>query len=355
MRYNIKSKLEAFKRYYFDKTTTEKFITFLKQQATVVAPHKKGDVSYSFQVVDDVKDVVLDYPRTIQPLKKVFMPPKEVLINFNIKDNSYKQPELKPTKQFFFAVHSYEMQSIKNLDYSFIAGHPESNYLTRRENSTFFGMAYQPDKWHFSADVGIDIEETDGFALYFYPQEEGHLVFIINDEGAQLMKEFGLGVEVADKDLHMDHIEYKSKIKYNHNHLPEIFKHVYKSEVWEKVAEKCLGCGTCQILCPTCYCFDVHDEIELNVEDGARTRVWDGCMLNRFAEVSGGENFRETIGGRTRHRLFRKFKYITEQSGMLHCVGCGRCSRYCPADISLVDIVNDLVDDYTEQQKNQTI
>ncbi len=351
----IKSKLEGLNRYYFDKDTTYQFINFLKEKATVISPHKKGDVSYSFQEVKNADDVVLEYPRTIQPLKKMFMPPKEVLINFNLKSNKYNQPEIKPEKRIFFGVHSYEMQSVKRLDFSFTKGHPESNYLTRRENSLFIGVAFEPDEWHFSSAVGIDIEETDGFAIYFYPLGPGYLVFEITQEGGNLIRDFGLGKLVNDQDLEIEQKEFKTKIKYHYNRLPEIFKHVYNSKVWENVAQTCLGCGTCNLLCPTCYCFDVQDEIELDAENGQRSRSWDSCMLRGFAEVSGGENFRNSLGERTRHRLFRKFKYITEQSGNLHCVGCGRCSSYCPADISLVEIVNKLIDDYSDQQKKEAI
>jgi sulfhydrogenase subunit beta (sulfur reductase) len=351
----ITTKLEVFNRYYFDKDTTVQFLNFLMERSTVVAPHKKGDVSFSYQVVKNAEDVVLQYPRTIQPLKKMFLPPREVLLNFNIKKNTFTQQEPKLEKRIFFGIHSYEMQSVKRLDYSFTKGNPESNYLARRENSLFIGVAFEPDKWHFSSAVGIDIEETDGFALYFYPLGPGYLVFEITEQGSNLIKEFGLGTLVNDQELEIEQIEFQSKIKYHYNRLPEIFKHVYNSKVWEDVAQRCVGCGTCNLLCPTCYCFDVRDEIELDAENGHRARTWDGCMLNSFAEVAGGENFRENLGSRTRHRLHRKFKYITEQSGVLHCVGCGRCSRYCPADISLVEIVNDLIDDYSDQQKKEAI
>ncbi|HHJ53766.1 MAG TPA: hypothetical protein ENJ89_11270 [Caldithrix abyssi] len=125
---------------------------------------------------------------------------------------------------------------------------------------------------------------------------------------------------------------------------------MYQSNVWQKVAERCVGGGTCNLLCPTCYCFDGRDEVELDIDSGKRQRFWDGCMLNHFAEVAGGEDFRDKLHLRTRHRLFRKFKYITEKSGTIFCVGCGRCTKYCPADISLVEIINSLVDDYNQKQ-----
>ena len=67
-------KLEQMKRYFFDEETTTKFIQYLMKKATVIAPHKKGEVSYSFEEVTDVTKIVVDYPRTIQPLKKYFLP-----------------------------------------------------------------------------------------------------------------------------------------------------------------------------------------------------------------------------------------------------------------------------------------
>ena len=203
--------------------------------------------------------------------------------------------------------------------------------------------------------MGIDIEATEGFSLFFYSTENGYIVFEVDNEGKKLLKEFGQGQPVTAGMFDIDDREFKTKIRYHHNRLPRIFDYVQKSKVWDKYAERCLGCGTCNLLCATCYCFDIQDEVELDTVNGSRQRTWDSCMLNNFAEVAGGESFRESLGQRTRHRVYRKFKYITDKSGMMHCVGCGRCSRYCPAGISLPEIVNDLIEDYEEKQMKQVI
>ncbi len=347
--------LEAYKRYYFNPETTFDFLEFLKTKAKLIAPHKKGDMSYSYEEVEDIKKVVFKYPRTIQSLKKFFMPPRETLLSFNIQDNTFKPTDIKPEKRIFFGIHSYEMQSIKCLDYSFSMGNPETNYLTRRENALFIGISYNPDEYHFSESLGIEIDNVEGFCLYFYPIENGFIVFEINAHGNKPLSEFGKGIPYTDKDLNLSDKEFKSKIKYHYNRLPQIFTHVYHSKIWDKVSQNCVGCGTCNMLCSTCYCFDVRDEVELNAKDGERNRFWDSCMLNSFAEVAGGEDFRDKLSRRTRHRLYRKFKYITDQSNQIHCVGCGRCSRYCPADINLVEIINDLIDDYSEQQEQNVL
>ena len=88
------------------------------------------------------------------------------------------------------------------------------------------------------------------------------------------------------------------------------------------------------MVCPTCYCFDVADELALNLKKGERIRRWDACMLSDFAVVAGGENFRPKAKERLKHRIMRKFNYLMKKHGEAVCVGCGRCVRACLADIS---------------------
>lgn len=343
-------KFADMKRYFFDMKTSVSFVEFLTTIAKTYAPQKKGENSFSYEVVAEPEKVVFDYPRTIQPLKKFFLPPVETLLSYNLNSHAHQEPEIDNEKKIFFGIHSYEMQGVLRLDYSFTKGHPEANYLNRRENSLFIGISFKPDKYHFSKSVGIEIERMEGFCLFFEPVENGFLVFVVTDDGNELLQKFGKGKEISGQ-IDIIPKNFESKIKYHYNRLPQIFDYVYNSPVWDKVAEKCLGCGTCNLLCSTCYCFDVRDEINLDAESGERQRFWDGCMLNSFAIVAGGENFRDKLNSRTRHRLYRKFKYITDQTGDLFCVGCGRCSKFCPAEINIVDIINDLIEDYAHQQK----
>ena len=90
------------------------------------------------------------------------------------------------------------------------------------------------------------------------------------------------------------------------------------------------------------------DNVDLKLTDGSRDRHWDGCLLSSFAAVAGGENFREKLASRQRHRIYRKFKYITDKTGDPWCVGCGRCTAYCTAGISIVEIVNKLSDEFEQ-------
>jgi len=352
---SINKKLTSLNRFYFDKKTALSFIQFLKTKAQVIAPHKKGETSFSYETVEDVNEIIFQYPRTIQSLKKFFLPPRETLFHFNMQSNAYKKPHVKNHYRIFFAVHSYEMKALKCIDYGFSKFLPEETYFQRRKNSVFIGIDYIPDQWHFAKSVGINIEELEGFSLFFYTVDDGFIVFEVDRQGKKLLEEFGKGKKANNQMFNLQDKKFKTKLRYHYNRIPRVFDYVQQSEIWDKYAERCLGCGTCNLICATCYCFDVKDEVELDAENGYRERSWDGCTLNSFAEVAGGENFRESLAHRTRHRLYRKFKYLNDKSGMMHCVGCGRCSRYCPAGISLTNLVNDLIVDYEQKKIKQAI
>lgn len=125
--------------------------------------------------------------------------------------------------------------------------------------------------------------------------------------------------------------------------IPEMFEKSIESPVWEEIGARCLSCGNCTNVCPTCYCFDVKDESNLDLKTGRRIRVWDSCQNETFARVAGGENFREKRSDRKRHRFYRKFKYPVERHSRYFCTGCGRCTRTCMAKISLIETLEVLI------------
>ena len=128
--------------------------------------------------------------------------------------------------------------------------------------------------------------------------------------------------------------------------IPKIVNSKWQSPLWEKHVARCFSCGTCNLVCPTCYCFDVADDLALDVASGNRTRTWDSCMLPHFASVAGGHNFRPAPAGRQRHRVKRKFEYLPKKHGHgAVCVGCGRCGRQCTTKIDIYDIVSDLINE----------
>jgi ferredoxin len=138
----------------------------------------------------------------------------------------------------------------------------------------------------------------------------------------------------------------RHELKCKPSDLPNLLEKSYEHPIWEKNAAKCYSCGSCNLVCPTCYCFDVSDDVEWNLQGGERSRRWDGCMLEEFAKVGGGHNFRKKREERYRHRYYRKGKYLWDRMGQIACVGCGRCITACTTKISNpVEVYNTLLED----------
>jgi sulfhydrogenase subunit beta (sulfur reductase) len=124
--------------------------------------------------------------------------------------------------------------------------------------------------------------------------------------------------------------------------LPEIMEIEYSSKVWEELGQKCLSCGACSMVCPTCYCFDVADEVDLGTRSGLRHRSWDSCLFESHALVAGGENFREHRSSRIKFRYYHKQRGFVAEYGRPSCVGCGRCIAGCPAKIDIIQVIEKL-------------
>jgi ferredoxin len=107
---------------------------------------------------------------------------------------------------------------------------------------------------------------------------------------------------------------------------------------WAEVAERCLSCGNCTLVCPTCFCHDERDEPRLDGTGSVRVREWDSCFNVQHAHVHG-LNHRPRIQDRYRQWLVHKLASWIDQFGTSGCVGCGRCITWCPVGIDLVEEV----------------
>jgi sulfhydrogenase subunit beta (sulfur reductase) len=129
--------------------------------------------------------------------------------------------------------------------------------------------------------------------------------------------------------------ESSFKLDMDFTGMPSIMELCWDSPIWEELGEKCLSCGACTIVCPTCPCFNVLDEIELNKPKGKRIRRWDSCMFREYSMVAGGHNFREARSARLKLRFTHKLQAFVGKFGKPACVGCGRCVDACPVDIDI--------------------
>jgi Fe-S-cluster-containing hydrogenase component 2 len=107
---------------------------------------------------------------------------------------------------------------------------------------------------------------------------------------------------------------------------------------WDEVAERCLTCGNCTMVCPTCFCTSVEDSSDLAGNETSRARRWDSCFTMDFSYIHGGS---VRASSRARYRQWMTHKLATwfDQFGTSGCVGCGRCITWCPVGIDITEQV----------------
>jgi ferredoxin len=190
---------------------------------------------------------------------------------------------------------------------------------------------------------------SNGYDLHLTDLGEAYAVDVGSEKGAALLEKHAGASQATEADMQqLNRVlgakwpRFPYKLEFDVGELSSLMSQAYDSLLWDELAEVCLACGQCTLVCPTCFCFNVYDEVELNLQEGERWRRWDSCQLDEFARVAGGENFREQQAARLRHRFMRKGRYLIEKYGELGCTGCGRCARSCLVDITPVKVFNDL-------------
>ncbi|MDR1358141.1 MAG: 4Fe-4S dicluster domain-containing protein, partial [Coriobacteriales bacterium] len=114
---------------------------------------------------------------------------------------------------------------------------------------------------------------------------------------------------------------------------------MFDSPYWNDLSLKCLNCGTCTFVCPTCYCFDMSQNNRGN--EGYRFRSWDSCMFTDYTLMAGNHNPRPTKMKRLRNRFMHKLSFFDSRYGSSLCSGCGRCIEMCPVGIDITRIIED--------------
>jgi len=312
----------------------------LKATRTIGPVAKKG--KFVFKELTHADELRLDYDVTILPAKNAFFPQWQELVRFA---GNRMESCLRPVDQVLFGVHFYEIKAIDMLDEVFRQGHEDRNYLANRERTTIVGSNIQNvSPRAFWASVGTHVKPK-GHDAFLTKVKGGYVYEPLTPKGEKLVQ-FGqltaaseTQIEEARKVNQDVWQRCPERLSVDSATAAERVRAAFKKEdLWRVLASDCFSCGTCNTVCPTCYCFDVQDTWNLDQVSGVRGRTWDGCLLEDFAKVSLGqgatENFREERHQRFRHRVMRKMAYLNEKLGGPACVGCGRCSLGCVPDIA---------------------
>jgi len=331
------------------------FVNELIASNRVVGVKEKEKNFFVFDDLDEASELKLGYDVAYLSPRKYFQPPRETLLKFTTTPKVNAEPVVEAEPFILLGVHPYDMKAINQMTAAFSKDNKDTNYLARREAATIICSDPQAaTDWSFWPWMNATTVDK-GWDLFVTDIGDAYVIEVGTDKGKALLEKNSKATDATSEQT-----SKRDEIRGNLKNLckadrainvpaQDIGALVSKSEdhpVWEENAEKCYSCGTCNQVCPTCYCFDVREEMNLELTGGERVRRWDGCLLQDFASVASGENFREHRTNRFRHRIMRKCTYVPQiVEDDLACVGCGRCSSQCLPDITdPVKIINRLAE-----------
>jgi ferredoxin len=287
--------------------------------------------------------------------KKVLFPQVETLFGFRYRKDvenpsritvDLKEPE-DAAPALVFGTRPCDVRGFLTFDRVFLNNrHKDPYYAQRREKIVFATLVCETaDNACFCSSVGSGPGDQEGSDLWITPIVGGYVVESINERAEKLLYKLGKEATQNQTGAAQRIQEKAASRRVGEGEVigkARAFEERFSDrQYWRDMVSKCISCGICTYVCPTCYCFTIADEIE--DLQGERLRAWDSCMFYQYTLEASGHNPRPGKFERYRNRVGHKFSYFPDQyNGMISCCGCGRCIRSCPVSIDIRQIVRQL-------------
>ena len=311
------------------------------RNTAVFGPSPEADGAISqFRLMQTSDEIDLERVLTRLSVKSLFFPRTEPMMRFDIAKQSIDMQQILPDEQkrVVFGCRPCDAASLAMLDGLFNWDYADAFWNRRRENTTIVSIACTR-KDDFCMCTSLDLAPDSSFGsdvlLKAASDGAGWQVEAISDKGRRFVESLGdLLVEQNPPELAATTVVEK---KFDVAKVCEwaAQDENFESDLWSQMSERCLGCGVCTYMCPTCHCFDIQDEG--NAYRGVRRKNWDSCSFSLFTLHTSGHNPRPTQASRWRQRIMHKFNYYPSKFQHRSCTGCGRCTRYCPVDMGVAE------------------
>jgi len=245
----------------------------------------------------------------------------------------------------FIGVRACELHGIAIQDTVFLGGrHVERDYAARRDGAFLVAVnCFEPAGTCFCVSMGTGPRAEAGYDLALTEILDGEHRFLVevgSEQGAEVLRELPRR-EAAEPDLTAARDAVAGAAErmgreLDTTDLQGLLARTLEHDRWDEVATRCLTCGNCTMVCPTCFCTSVEDVTDLGGEHAERVRTWDTCFSVEHSYIHGGA-IRPTGRSRYRQWLTHKFGTWHDQFGSSGCVGCGRCIAWCPVGIDVTE------------------
>lgn len=300
----------------------------------------------SYRLEQKKKAGYFDFTHGPETWKRHLFPPREKL--WSATQNSRGKgftitPEDDIQPQAFIGVRACELSAMAVQDKVFIDGDYQAGSYRKRRDKTFIVAlnCRRAGGTCFCASMGTGPKVEDGYdlALTELKNKDRHdfLVEVGSEQGAKMLAK--LPARAAEPvDLKAAKRATAKALKSMGREMPADVATTLAANLehprWNDIAERCLTCGNCTMVCPTCFCNSVNDTTSLDGGTAERWRHWDSCFTMDFSYIHGGSVRREAAH-RYRQWITHKLAYWFDQFGTSGCVGCGRCISWCPVGIDI--------------------
>ncbi len=282
--------------------------------------------------------------------KKFLHPPQLRLWQAQRTDGGFEIiPENEAVPKFaFIGMRSCELHALAIQDKVFLGGpYTDTTYQARRAGVFIVAVnCGQAGGTCFCVSMNTGPKATTGFDLALTEVLEGDQHYFIfevgSEQGAKVLAEIthrpADEADQATAEAIVSQTAAQMGRTLDTADLKELLYRNYENPRWDEVANRCLTCANCTMVCPTCFCTTVEDTTDLTGEHAERWRNWDSCFTLDFTYMHGG-SARVSSKSRYRQWLTHKLASWIDQFGTSGCVGCGRCITWCPVGIDITEEV----------------
>jgi len=314
-------------------TLLKPLINELQKRSEIFAPQKTEE-GFAIEKLENPENFEFTAQQPLFSFKKFFVPERETLIEYAGTKQREARDENKNIS--LLGLNILDLKYVLLYDLVFAK---DTNYQKRRQNIFIVAHNLAPDKENNFTERKFDEE-----VLRDYPYD----IFVILDhktqpgltagskKGREILEYLGL----EHRDLSWRQIKKPALLPPHPEKIRQKLMAQKNEKLWEELNERCLRCGKCTMVCPTCFCFRIDDKPALGGQTGERQRCWDSCFFDEFHEVTGGHDFHPAIKNRIFFWYFHKFARIPKEFNLTGCVGCKRCFKVCPANIDIEKVLD---------------
>ena len=305
---------------------------------------KQDAGSYNLEATNS--DSLFQYSVGPNSLKKFLHPAKQKLWTASknqLEDTDFHEEEAPTSRIAFFGMRSCDVKSLEILDRVFLeSGFTNSQYEKQRKDVVLItASCAEPSSVCFctSMDHGPKPQKFDLNIIEIYSESSHFFLLQVGSKIGEIIAG-SINLEKAStEEIQQSEDSYLRAVQkiertLETKDLKEKIQDNLESPQWDKIADKCLSCANCTMVCPTCFCSTSYDQSDLEGNHVERWLNWDSCFNNDFSYIHGGA-VRSSTKSKYRQWLSHKFSSWFDQFGSSGCVGCGRCIAWCPVGIDL--------------------